>query len=344
MDASRFAAAALPPYRGPEAGGRGNASAPPPDPDAAAAKAAAAHFDALYGDTPVRRRRYSPLLIMTVVFSIGAGAGLAGARWVGSIAKPQPQPQLLQAAPAIASAPPSVIHDADGQATALRGIRASELPYDGRRAMEEEAGDPPARASSEKEAAPKVAAPKEGASKDAVAKETATKETATKEAATRLAATRESSTTASPAPATSAEAEKPPARAAVADDEKKKANPDPPGARDKPAQRAEAEQRKTSRTVSARSKDREIERMRQQAEEELGRKTTVASAADARRSPTTRDETPARPSRLQLVTAELARCEQRSNIILREQCRWRVCNGMWGRNGCPSYTVQRDPY
>jgi hypothetical protein len=33
----------------------------------------------------------------------------------------------------------------------------------------------------------------------------------------------------------------------------------------------------------------------------------------------------------------LARCESASNIFARERCKWQLCNGMWGRNGCPSY-------
>jgi hypothetical protein len=34
---------------------------------------------------------------------------------------------------------------------------------------------------------------------------------------------------------------------------------------------------------------------------------------------------------------EFLQCSQHSNFIHREQCKWRVCGGKWGRNGCPSY-------
>ncbi|MDB5728927.1 MAG: hypothetical protein JWQ00_2132 [Noviherbaspirillum sp.] len=33
----------------------------------------------------------------------------------------------------------------------------------------------------------------------------------------------------------------------------------------------------------------------------------------------------------------VARCESASNIFARERCKWQLCNGSWGKNGCPSY-------
>ncbi|HJV86475.1 MAG TPA: hypothetical protein VJ698_13460 [Noviherbaspirillum sp.] len=35
---------------------------------------------------------------------------------------------------------------------------------------------------------------------------------------------------------------------------------------------------------------------------------------------------------------EYAQCEQQSSFFRREQCKWRVCGGKWGQDGCPSYT------
>lgn len=40
----------------------------------------------------------------------------------------------------------------------------------------------------------------------------------------------------------------------------------------------------------------------------------------------------------------LARCEQKSNFILREHCKWDVCSGQWGKNGCPSFEKQASVY
>ncbi len=35
-------------------------------------------------------------------------------------------------------------------------------------------------------------------------------------------------------------------------------------------------------------------------------------------------------------------CERSAGFIQREQCKWRVCGGKWGQNGCPSYK-REDP-
>jgi hypothetical protein len=35
-------------------------------------------------------------------------------------------------------------------------------------------------------------------------------------------------------------------------------------------------------------------------------------------------------------------CQRNANFIQREQCKWRVCSGKWGKNGCPSYK-REDP-
>ena len=32
-----------------------------------------------------------------------------------------------------------------------------------------------------------------------------------------------------------------------------------------------------------------------------------------------------------------AQCQERGNFLQREQCKWQVCNGKWGQDGCPSY-------
>jgi hypothetical protein len=34
---------------------------------------------------------------------------------------------------------------------------------------------------------------------------------------------------------------------------------------------------------------------------------------------------------------EFMQCERNGNFFSRERCKWRVCGGKWGRDGCPSY-------
>ena len=77
--------------------------------------------------------------------------------------------------------------------------------------------------------------------------------------------------------------------------------------------------------------DREIERIRRQVDEELKKKTEHGRAPNS-------------IARVSATRASLARCDRQSNFIRREMCRWQVCNGSWGRNGCPSYQQQASTY
>lgn len=99
------------------------------------------------------------------------------------------------------------------------------------------------------------------------------------------------------------------------------------------------------RTVQRASKDREIERIRQQAAEELKKKTENRQAlgAHANSRPSSRqtarqEAPPVSQGGMSRTRTLLARCEHAANFILREQCKWQLCGGMWGKNGCPSYT------
>ncbi|OWW22130.1 hypothetical protein [Noviherbaspirillum denitrificans] len=98
--------------------------------------------------------------------------------------------------------------------------------------------------------------------------------------------------------------------------------------------------------------DREIERIRRQVEEELKKKTdhgrapgNTRSGLDqgARRTDGSR-QVAASISRVSTTRASLARCEKSTNFIRREYCRWQVCSGAWGKNGCPSYQQQASVY
>lgn len=111
-----------------------------------------------------------------------------------------------------------------------------------------------------------------------------------------------------------------------------------------------AKARQKRRVVQHIAKDKEIERIRQQAAEELKKKTeskrALAAYANSRRSTSqpsspqsSSQEPPAAPSASSKTPAMLARCEHAANFFLREQCKWRLCSGKWGKNGCPSYAT-----
>lgn len=97
------------------------------------------------------------------------------------------------------------------------------------------------------------------------------------------------------------------------------------------------------RRPAASAKDREIERINQQAVEELKKKNTGEQLADSTRArpryserKTTADA-PSHTASLGNKRLAVARCENAPNLFARERCKWQLCNGMWGKNGCPSY-------
>jgi hypothetical protein len=99
--------------------------------------------------------------------------------------------------------------------------------------------------------------------------------------------------------------------------------------------------------------DREIERIRKQVDEELKKKSEHGRApGDFRngagltnpRDGTRRVAAASRSSREASTRATLARCERDTNLFRREFCRWQVCNGSWGRHGCPSYKPHTPNY
>jgi hypothetical protein len=110
----------------------------------------------------------------------------------------------------------------------------------------------------------------------------------------------------------------------------------PPAAKVHERNVAKAAQR--YRTQQRAANDKEIERIKQQAADELKKKTENQRLnAEARTDEASQRPRPAKPAS---KLAMLARCERASNFIRREQCKWEVCNGMWGKNGCPSYEKQ----
>lgn len=103
-------------------------------------------------------------------------------------------------------------------------------------------------------------------------------------------------------------------------------------------------QRQGASAKLARSK--EIDRLKQQAENELKKKTERRRAlaqklARARQQEGRRE---ARAAALRCKQAAqcspMARCNNIAGLFAREACKWRICKGKWGKNGCPSYARQ----
>ncbi|WP_220810268.1 hypothetical protein [Noviherbaspirillum aridicola] len=274
---------------------------------------------------------------MSLVFAVGAGAGLAGSKWFASTPKNPP----LSASALALSAPAATVVDPDGEERALRGIRPSELPYDGKApAGEVEGGQREARAE-RPDPAPA------GAPTAAAVPESKPAPPEPKAAVAEAAPARAEPKAAAPEP-------KPPVPEQKLAARESRPEPVREQSRARQADRAEAgetaaparETRRAetprkaatpTRTAKAGTENAgEVERMRRQADEELNKKTAAASSTPRRGGDN---------SRLQQVSSALASCDRRANIILREHCRWQVCNGMWGKNGCPSYaSARRDPY
>jgi hypothetical protein len=95
--------------------------------------------------------------------------------------------------------------------------------------------------------------------------------------------------------------------------------------------------KKSSSATQKVARGREISRIQQQAADELKKKTRKRRARLEQAKQTQKASQYASP-RQRHVRQVLARCEKLDGVFWREQCKWRVCDGQWGRNGCPSYT------
>lgn len=108
-----------------------------------------------------------------------------------------------------------------------------------------------------------------------------------------------------------------------------------------PAAAKDAEKPKVKRVPDS----RELDRIRQQAAEELRRKNEARRLPNEARANASQQKTakarpaPDRQPRARLVYNQLAACENAGNFLLREQCKWQLCSGRWGKNGCPSYST-----
>lgn len=305
-----------------------------------------------------RKRSTFRFMLMAGIFVIGAGAGLIGAWWLN-----EPSFMRTEASRETSAEAPVVIvrtlpeNRLSGK---VRGISPSELPYDG-------AAPPP----DEQEAAPVPAEPvvaKRQVQRVPPLAETNLKPVAKPQASGASFGQNAKADGAgdvvvadapSPVPGSAGTVE--PASTINTDDARPSAGKTAPEAditSPKPPLKAagqakEDDDRKTAvtqkRAPPPRSaKDREIERIRQQAEDELKKKSEsgrLISRSRGNRSQSakaSRRRETVSPSRTATVSerhvrATLARCERASNIFRREQCKWRICGDAWGKNGCPYY-------
>ncbi|SNS32749.1 hypothetical protein SAMN06265795_102231 [Noviherbaspirillum humi] len=286
--------------------------------------------------------------VALLVFLIGAGAGLFGAWWGGLGFELEPIEGRAMTESEAARA--AMGADASGSSAAAsspaprlptpmsarNGMSPSELPYDGSRHREAAAArvDPapaPAPASAGENSSGASAVPATiQSSGDQPAEETPI-----------------SPATASEQPAAAAAAATQGARQPATQARNADIKPTP-------VERRSAAPSKPRVSESERlAKQREIERIRRQAAEELKRKNQLQRQNEQARL---RQPAPApakagdiqmanvQPSEPARASARVAECEAAPNLFQREICKWQLCSGQWGKNGCPSYSKAPSAY
>lgn len=287
-----------------------------------------------------RRRKGFRAIHMALIFTLGAAAGLTGAWWADSSGQ---QATASPPVPGIAAAKPDIpsyekllregSQAAPGitGAQGVRGIRSSELPYDGKPPTadgETIASAPAAPLSS--------AAISSGASEEeepalpARRQEPSARAPASEPAKTAAAAPEPARTSPGVAAAPSAASVASASRAERPQEGQAKDAEGRASGQAAPAKRA---------AVAKNGKDQEIERIRRQADDELKKKSAAARRGEEGRdaprvAQRNQDSGPSSAGNYRVM---LAQCEAAPNIFRREQCKWKLCNGMWGKNGCPSY-------
>ncbi|HJV74144.1 MAG TPA: hypothetical protein VJ654_07995 [Noviherbaspirillum sp.] len=282
---------------------------------------------------PAPRRLVSRILVMVGVFVVGTTVGISAVWWVHQ--NPEDVPLSASREPLQASAVSVPTPVQSGRANVLRGINPAELPYDGARPSLAE----PAPQETQQAAAfqPSEEASITGSS------------SATNMPESKPAPQADVPILPEPPPSSGMQAAQ---RAASEPKISTPAASPKPSARNQQKQKTlDSEAKSESRSKNSGStvaKDREIERIKQQADKELQRKLEIGRAAEeartrkqqAARSNNRSQITAMRESREARVRKILAKCEHNSNFFRREQCKWRLCGGMWGKNGCPSYSKQ----
>lgn len=280
---------------------------------------------------PSRIRKALRIMLMAGIFVVGAGAGLIGAWWNNN---PSAISFITRSEKPSAKPVVAVRKQTDEvRGSPVRGISPSELPYDGAAPSgpTEQVAPVPEQARADSRPSAPVAAPTmedpgksveeaAGATPGASRKPHPDEDLQESVRETRKSAPRED---AMPARSVAKAAN----RIKDGDDSKLTVAP--------------------KRTAPAKNtKDREIERIRQQAEDELKKKSErgrqlgrsrASNGVTAKASQRRQGAASARNAAQRSVKVSLARCEHASSFIRREQCKWRICGDSWGKNGCPYY-------
>ncbi len=78
------------------------------------------------------------------------------------------------------------------------------------------------------------------------------------------------------------------------------------------------------------------------------RRNARSAESPSRQAPARRpysDQEPAYTAEARPTTrTQYARCSQESGLFRRERCKWRVCDGKWGHDGCPAYKHKATPF
>ncbi|HJV85896.1 MAG TPA: hypothetical protein VJ698_10505 [Noviherbaspirillum sp.] len=280
-----------------------------------------------------RKRHATRFWVMGGIFAVGAIVGLGAALWLDNS-------QTRTRAPDASTMPSTVKPSAQtvqSNRPRMRGISPDELPYD---------GAPPSEHATQQAAVPVPPAPPAGDSVRIPAP---------------VASGATPPTSAPDAARPEAPADTSPARIAAAPGNDARSESTSGSSSSRPKVHRKAAEKKTAKTSSRRHlaqdsvKDKEIERIRQQAEEELKKKTNAGHAVKEARAGKGRaggsgsasgreNRSASLASRTATTRAMLARCERIDGLIDREKCKWRVCGGRWGQHGCPSYAVHTPLY
>lgn len=267
---------------------------------------------------PPPGRHLMRILFMLGIFAIGATVGLAGAWWLN---RSEQQPAISGIdGPGILSSPSAQRNGQGRRPGTVRGISPDELPYDG-------AAHP--LAEDKQRAVEQPLTSSAPAPEAALAK---TENVVDGESSIKTPQSQPESTQGSDAPPS----EPIPNAAGKAGNSDIKTPP--------------VAQKRRPQTKSA--KDREIERIKRQADEELKKKTEFGGdvsrpslkgnrAAQRRNSA---NDGAWRQISSSAMRVMLARCEDAPNLFRREQCKWRLCGDRWGKNGCPSYASPQVNY
>lgn len=282
-----------------------------------------------------RCSRLKPFAVVAV-FAVGIAAGIGAAWWLSQT--PPFVPQHTATGPTAVSTTPLAMTQRDSASADRRGITLGELPYDGMPPREAPARPAVAEYGTSAAELPYGGSGSSGAEGVGVsgldALSTPTQPTDTQAQPFELRRATEG-LLAVPAPLPRV------AEAANGADKRlaqqKQAKPARGARNEKGSDRRATKRRGSQRNM----KDKEIERIRRQATEELQKKAQAERSQEEARfsSRGTALESPAA-----IMRTRLARCEAASNFILREQCKWQLCSGKWGRYGCPSYQTQASTY